>query len=78
MMPPSQKEHEHTYRGFNLFLREDLHAILALVRGEGAISGITNRMLRRVLTGKSGPQVSRLLKRLRLHHRIKRVGKTYK
>lgn len=72
------KEHAHSYRGFNLFLREDLHAILALVRGEGAINGITNRMLRRVLAGKTGTQVSRLLKRLRLHHLIKKVGKTYK
>jgi hypothetical protein len=72
------KEHAHTYRGFNLFLREDLDAVLALMRGEGAISGITNRMLRRVLAGKTGPQVSRLLKRLRLHPLIKKVGKTYK
>jgi hypothetical protein len=35
-------------------------------------------MLRRVLAGKTGPQVSRLLKRLRLHSLIKKVGKTYK
>ena len=71
------KKDGRTYRGFNLFNREDLDAILALVRGEGVISGITNRMMRRVL-GKTGPQVSRLLKRMRLHGLIRKVGNTYK
>jgi len=34
--------------------------------------------LRRVLPGRSGAQVSRLLKRLHLHGLIKKVGHTYK
>ena len=67
-----------TYRGFNLFSQEDFASILALMRGEGVISGITNRLLRRTLTGKTGPQISRLLKRLRLHGLIRKVGNTYK
>lgn len=72
------KQNNRTYRGFNLFSQEDFKAIIAVLRGEGAINGITNRMLRRVLTNKSGAQISRLLKRLRLHGLIKKVGKSYK
>ncbi len=34
--------------------------------------------MRRVLPGRSGPQVSRVLKRLHLHGLIKKVGQTYK
>lgn len=72
------KKNGRTYRGFNLFSQADLDTIFTLLRGEGMISGITNSMIRRVLTQMSGPQVSRLLKRLYLHGLIKKVGKTYK
>jgi hypothetical protein len=71
--------HNHrTYRGFNLFSELDLNAIRALCDGKHAISGITNRMIRRALPALSGSQVSRLLKRLRLHGVIRKIGKTYK
>jgi hypothetical protein len=65
-------------RGFNLFHREDHRLFVAISRGEFTISGLTNRALRRVLSDKSGSQISRLLKRLRLHGLLKRVGRTYK
>jgi len=71
--------HNHrTYRGFNVFSKADLTALWALCDGKHAISGITNRMLRRALASLSSAQVSRLLKRLRLHGVIKKIGKTYK
>ncbi len=67
-----------TYRGFNLFDPHDLALFTALARGEWQISGLQNSGLRRVLGGLTGPQVSRLLQRLRLHGLIKKVGRTYK
>lgn len=72
------RKHDRTYRGFNLFDPDDLTLFTALARGEWQISGLYNRTLRRFLPGRTGPQVSRLLKRLRLHALIKKVGHTYK
>ncbi len=72
------REEERSYRGFNLFSSDDLALLIALVRGEWNISGFRNATLRRVLSDRSGSQVSRLLKRLHLHGLIKKVGHTYK
>ncbi len=72
------KKGGRNYPGFNLFQQKDFDFILALVRGEGFISGLTNKMIRRVLKDQTGPQVSRLLKRMRVHGLIKKAGKTYK
>lgn len=72
------REGDRSHRGFNLFHGEDLDLFRAIVRGEFNISGFTNRRLRAVLAGKTGPQISRLLKRLRMHGLTKRIGRTYK
>ncbi len=72
------RQDERTYRGFNLFSADDLALFLALTRGEWQISGFRNATLRQLLPGRSGAQVSRLLKRLHLHGLIKKVGHTYK
>jgi DNA-binding PadR family transcriptional regulator len=56
----------------------DLQALLAVLRGEHHISGLTNRGLQRVLTNKNAGQIGRILKRLRLHGLIRRIGGTYK
>jgi hypothetical protein len=66
-----------SHRGFNLFQTDDLAVFLAIARGEFAITGFRNRDMRRHL-GKTSQQVSRILKRLRLHGLIKIVGKRYK
>lgn len=50
----------------------------AMVPGEFTISGFQNRHLRARLPGKSSAQVSRLLKSLRRHELIKKIGKNYK
>lgn len=71
------RENDRPYPGFNLFRDDDLDLFQAIVRGEFAISGLRNRDLRTLLK-KSGGQVSRLLKRLRLHGLIKKIGRTYK
>jgi hypothetical protein len=71
------RENDRPYPGFNLFRDDDLNLFQAIVRGEFAISGLRNRNLRTLLK-KSGGQVSRLLKRLRLHGLVKKIGRTYK
>jgi hypothetical protein len=71
------RENERSFRGFNLFHGDDLDLFQAIVRGEFAISGLRNRDLQARL-GKSSGQVSRLLKGLRLHGLIKKIGRTYK
>ena len=75
---PARDEHHRSYRGFNFFATGDLTVLLAILRGEYHISGLSNRRLQRVLTGKNGGQISRVLKRLRLHGLLKKIGRTYK
>jgi hypothetical protein len=75
---PIQDQKERSWRGFNFFLQADLKPILAMVRGEFQISGLSNRRLRPLLPDKTGTQIGRILKRMRLHGLIKKIGKTYK
>ena len=72
-------ENQHRHKGFNLFSEEDTCLFRTLLQGEFLISGFTNQQLRsQYLTHKSASQVTRLLKRLRMHGLIKKVGKRYK
>lgn len=68
---------QRTYKGFNFFAAQDQRVFEILLRGEHNIHGLRNADLRRRLPLNAG-QVSRLLKRLRVHGLIKRVGRTYK
>ncbi len=72
------RQDERSYRGFNLCGADDLALFVALARGEWQISGFRNATLRRVLPHYSGPQLSRVLKRLHTHGLIKKIGRTYK
>ena len=69
---------DRTYRGFNLLDPTDLHLFLALTHGEFNISGFQNRTLRRLLPDYTPAQLGRILKRLRTHGLIKKIGRTYK
>jgi hypothetical protein len=66
------------YSGFNLFDPDDESLLCSIVRGEFNISGLQNKTLRRYLPELNSNQVSRLLKRLRTHGLVKKVGHTYK
>jgi hypothetical protein len=66
------------YSGFNLFDSDDEKLLCAIVRGEFNISGLQNKTLHRHLSHRTSSQVSRLLKRLRTHGLVKKVGHTYK
>ena len=72
------RENGRTYRGFNLFSADDLDLMLAISRGEHTITGFQNRQLRSLLGQKNAGQVSRMIKRLRLHGLVKKVAHRYK
>ena len=69
---------QHSYRGLNFFLKDDLDFMLAILRGEYAVNGFSNRLLREHLPGWSSQKVGRMLKRFRVLRLIKRAGNTYK
>jgi hypothetical protein len=71
-------DQERTWRGFNLFLKEDQKVLLAILRGEFAIHGLSNKRLRALLAQKTSAQIARILRRLRNHGLIKRVARTYR
>ena len=71
------REAERSLRGFNLFSGEDLDLFQALLRGEFNISGFQNKDLAQRLQ-KASRKVSALLKRLRAHGLIKKIGHCYK
>ena len=70
-------EHGRNYKGFNFFSAHDQRVLEVLLRGEHTIHGLRNKDLRRRLHFDAS-KVSRLLKRLRVHGLIKRIGRTYK
>lgn len=66
-----------SFRGFNLFSETDLVIFRAIVEGGTNVSGFRNRDLQRRL-GMTGRQVSAVLKRLREHGLVKKIGGTFK
>lgn len=74
----TQTVNNHRYQGFNLLSEADAGLLRTLLRGEFAVTGLTNKALRQVLPDKNSGQISRLLKRLRVHGLIKKVGNHYK
>lgn len=69
---------KRTYRGFNLFHGDDLDLFETIFRGEFFIHGFTNRALRKFFKNKNTGQIARMLKRLRTHGLIKKIGGHYK
>ena len=68
----------HRYKGFNFFSEPDQSVFHALVRGEFVISGVRNKDLRSYLPDKNSGQIGRILKRLRCHGLLKKIGRAYK
>ena len=67
-----------SFRGFDLFLDPDYRLFLTLARGEWSISGFRARDLRRHIATLTPGRASYLIKRLRTHGLINKVGHTYK
>ena len=74
----TQVDQDRRYKGFSLLSEEDTCLFRTLLRGEFVIQGFSNQALRLHLTDKNPGQITRLLKRLRVHGLIKRVGKHYR
>lgn len=74
----TQSENEHGYKGFNPLAEADAALLRLLLRGEFALSGLTARAVHALLPEKSTGQISRLLKRFRVHGLLKKVGRHYK
>jgi hypothetical protein len=77
-LPQTQVDQNHRYKGFNLLAEEDASVFRLLLHGEFTISGFTNKALRHWLPERTSAQISPLLKRLRVHQLIKKVGQRYK
>ena len=71
-------DNDKNYKGFNFFSKDDEKILLAVADGKFTLKGITNKALRSLLPEKKSWQISNILKRLRLHGLVKKVGKTYK
>lgn len=72
-------EHDgRSYRGFNFYDHGDQKLFEILTRGEFNITGFQNKSIRAFFPEKSTGMVSRILRRLRSHGIIKKVGRTYK
>jgi len=67
-----------SYPGLNFFDADDRTLLLALARGEFNLRGVQVRDLRRLLPERSGPQLSRQIKRLRQHGLLRKIGSTYR
>jgi len=72
------RDGEPPYPGFNFLAADDVALLRAITRGEFTISGFQNKDLRRQLAHRDARQISHLLKRLRTHGLIKKIGRTYK
>lgn len=73
-----QDDQGRRYKGFNLLSEEDASLFRHLLQGEMVIQGVSNKLLSQRLPDKNSGQITRLLKRLRMHGLIKRVGKRYR
>lgn len=69
---------KHNYKGLNFFSKADKKIVLTLARGEFNIYGFRCKDIAKHLKHYSSDQLSRLLKRLRVHGLIKKIGKSYK
>ena len=69
---------DRSYRGFNFFDPADEDLFLSLGSGEFNIGGFQNKDIKKRLKNRNTGQISRLMKRLRTHGMIKKIGKTYK
>jgi len=73
----SVKKRGRSWRGFNLCASHDHSVLLAIARGEWSIQGFRNKDIRNLL-GLNASQMSRIIRRLRLHSLIKKAPRAYR
>ena len=69
---------DHPYKGFHLLSEEDSSLLRHLLNGQFLIQGFSNHALRQFIPDKNSGQISRLLKRLRVHGLIRKVPKRHR
>lgn len=67
-----------SYKGFNFFSEKDHTIFEKIISGDFLITGFKNKTLRESIPEKNTGQISRLIKRLRVHGLIKKVRNSYK
>jgi hypothetical protein len=72
----TETEEDRNYKGLNFFCKADKKIIFT--RGEFNIYGFRCKDIAKHLVQYSSDQLSKLLKRLRVHGIIKKIGKSYK
>ncbi|MGH2644155.1 MAG: hypothetical protein ACRDE2_09415 [Chitinophagaceae bacterium] len=73
-----QKVNDRNYKGLNFFSKADKKIVHILARDEFNIYGFRTKNLAKQLIEYSSAQLSRLIKRLRVHGLIKKIGNSYK
>lgn len=73
-----KEENNRGYKGINFFEERDMELLQVAIRGEFNISGFRNKDLRKHLPEKNTGQISRQLKRLKIHGLIKKAKNSYK
>jgi hypothetical protein len=71
-------ENNRPHKGFNLFTDDDQKIFESIASGEFNISGFQNKNLRAKLAHKTTAQISMIIKRLRTHGLVKKIGRCYK
>jgi len=66
------------HKGFNFFSEEDHELFKALANGGYNIRGFQNRNLRYEFNNKTSSQISRIIKRLRIHGLIRKIPHSYR
>jgi hypothetical protein len=74
---PRHDEQGRSYRGFNPLVEAEARILEAVLRGEYALGGLTARRLHWQFPELSRSRITRLLKRLRLHGLLRKLGHTY-
>ena len=74
---PRHDEQGRSYRGFNPLVEAEARTLETVLRGEYALGGLTTRRLHWQFPELSRSRVTRLLKRLRLHGLLRKIGHTY-
>ena len=73
-----QDDKGRRYKGFNLLSEEDSSFFRLLTSGHFVIAGFSNKTLRQHMSQTNSGQMTRLLRRLRMHGLIKRVRKSHR
>ena len=71
-------DHDHSYKGFNPFRADDASLFRLLLRGEWSIYGMKAHALRKLLPEKSSGQISRMIKRFRVHGFLRKAPHSYR